>query len=157
MSIQIGKLYLNLCVQFFNLNCFCKILYYICCCFCLNKKKNQNKKKNEVKLDKKSTSNFSYNNKVKNDYLNESNYNMISINNYLYLNDNNIILDYNQINMANITIEDVMDVKFQIDENNIKYNNNKLNLLYNKFPNDNKDNKKNISMIESFNNLNNIS
>ena len=45
LSIQIGKLYLNLCVQFFNLNCFCKILYYICCCFCLNKKKNQNKKK----------------------------------------------------------------------------------------------------------------
>ena len=157
LSIQIGKLYLNLCVQFFNLNCFCKILYYICCCFCLNKKKNQNKKKNEVKLDKKSTSNFSYNNKVKNDYLNESNYNMISINNYLYLNDNNTILDYNLINMANITIEDVMDVKFQIDENNIKYNNNKLNLLYNKLPNDNKDNKKNISMIESFNNLNNIS
>ena len=155
LSIQIGKLYLNLCVQFFNLNCFCKILCCICCCFCLNKKKNQNKK-NDIKLDKKSTNNFSYNNKIKTDILNESNYNMISINNYLFTNDNNI-LDYNLFNMTNITIEDVMDVKFQIDENNIKYNNNKLNLLYNKLPNDNKDNKKNISMIESFNNLNNVS
>ena len=155
LSIQIGKLYLNLCVQYFKLNCFCKILCCICCCFCLNKNKNQNKK-NDIKLDKKSTNNFSYNNKIKTDILNESNYNMISINNYLSTNDNNI-LDYNLFNMTNITIEDVMDVKFQIDENNIKYNNNKINLLFNKFSNDNKDNKKNISMIESFNNLNNVS
>ena len=127
LSIQIGKLYLNLCVQYFKLNCFCKI-----------------------------TNNFSYNNKIKTDILNESNYNMISINNYLFTNDNNI-LDYNLFNMTNITIEDVMDVKFQIDENNIKYNNNKISLFFNKYSNDNKENKKNISMIESFNNLNNVS
>ena len=155
LSIQIGKLYLNLCVQYFKLNCFCKIICCICCCFCLNKNKNQNKK-NDIKLDKKSTNNFSYNNKIKTDILNESNYNMISINNYLFTNDNNI-LDYNLFNMTNITIEDVMDVKFQIDENNIKYNNNKISLFFNKYSNDNKENKKNISMIESFNNLNNVS
>ena len=147
LSIQIGKLFLNLCVQYFNLNCLCKIFYFICCCiFC--KKKN---KKKEQKLDKKSTMNFSYN-KSKSDLFNESNFNMVNINNYVNPMDINI-LDYNIFNMKNINIEDIIDIKFQIDETNIdtkkKFNHYFRNLL-----NVDRDIKKNISMVESFNNLN---
>ena len=151
LSIQIGKLYLNLCVQLSNFNCIYKIFYFICRCFIKKEKKN-----NDKKLDRKST-NFSYN-KSKSDYLNESNYNMININNYI--NPNDIFsLDYNIINMRNIIIEDIIDVKFQIDENNIKnkYNkNNMINQLYNKMSNIDEVIKKNKSNIESFNNLNMI-
>ena len=71
LSIQIGKLYLNLCVHYSSFNCIYKIFYFICCCLRKKEKKN-----NDKKLDRKST-NFSYNNKSKNDYLNDSNYNMI--------------------------------------------------------------------------------
>ena len=105
LSIQIGKLYLNLCVQYFNLNCLCKFFYFFCCCFCLNK--NKTNKKNE-KIDRKS--NFSYSTRIKNDYLNESNFHMVNINNYINQNDMNI-LDYNIINKKSIVIEDIMDVK----------------------------------------------
>ena len=83
---------------------------------------------------------------------------MININNYI--NPNDIFsLDYNIINMRNIIIEDIIDVKFQIDENNIKnkYNkNNMINQLYNKMSNIDEVIKKNKSNIESFNNLNMI-
>ena len=151
LSIQIGKLYLNLCVQLSNFNCIYKIFYFICRCFIKKEKKN-----NDKKLDRKST-NFSYN-KSKSDYLNDSNYNMININNYI--NSNDILsLDYNNINMRNIIIEDIIDVKFQIDEHNIKnkYNkNNMINQLYNKMSNIDEVIKKNKSNIESFNNLNMI-
>ena len=152
LPIQIGKLYLNLSVQLSNFNCIYKIFYFICRCFAKKEKKN-----NEKKLDRKST-NFSYN-KSRSDYLNESNYNMVNINNYI--NSNDILsLDYNNINMRNIIIEDIIDVKFQIDENNtkikdIKYKkNNLISQLYNKMPNIDDVIKKNKSNIESFNNLN---
>ena len=158
LSIQIGKLYLNLCVQYININCLCKIFYYICCCFWFdkNKKKNNNNKKNELRYDRKST-NFSYNNKMKNDYLNESNSNIVSINNYLNPNNDFIIQDYNLVNMKSITIEDVMDVKFQIDLISIKDNKSEVKKLFNKILNNDKDNQKNMSMIESYNNLNMVS
>ena len=147
LSIQIGKLFLNLCVQYFNLNCLYKIFYYICCCiYCKNKNK-----KNEQKLDKKSTINFSYN-KSKSDCFNESNFNMLNINNYINPTDINI-LDYNNFNMININIEDIIDIKYQIDEMNIK-NKKKIIQYYSKLSNIEKDIRKNISMIESFNNLN---
>ena len=148
LSIQIGKLYLNLCVHYSSFNCIYKIFYFICCCLRKKEKKN-----NDKKLDRKSTD-FSYNNKSKNDYLNDSNYNMISINNYI---NDNIPLDYNIINMRNIIIEDIIDVKFQISEINIKNTNikdDKINKIYNRFSNINKSHKKNISNSESFNNLN---
>ena len=59
--------------------------------------------------------------------------------------------------MRNIIIEDIIDVKFQIDENNIKNKVNKSNMikqLYNKISNIDEVIKKNKSNIESFNNLN---
>ena len=146
LSIQIGKLYLNLCVQYFNLNCLCNFFYYCFCCFCFKKNKKGKNEKNEKK------SNFSYSNRFKNDYLNESHFNMI--NNYMNSNIMNI-LDYNLINLKSIMIEDVMDVKFQIDENNLNNNlDSNINHLY-KYINEEKE--KNDKLInESFNNLNNI-
>ena len=146
LSIQIGKLYLNLCVQYFNLNCLCNFFYYFFCCFCFKKKKKGKNEKNEKK------SNFSYSNRFKNDYLNESHFNMI--NNYMNSNDMNI-LDYNLINLKSIVIEDIMDVKFQIDENNLNNNlDSNINHLF-KYINDEKE-KNNKLINESFNNLNNI-
>ena len=59
--------------------------------------------------------------------------------------------------MRNIIIEDIIDVKFQISEINIKNTNikdDKINKIYNRFSNINKSHKKNISNSESFNNLN---
>ena len=117
LSIQIGKIYFNLCVQYFNLNCLCKFFYYFCCCFCF--------KKNKIKKEKKNY--FSYNIKLRSDYLNESNFNMVSINNYISSNSMNI-LDYNLINMKSIVIEDIIDVKYQINEKNL--NDNMINHLY---------------------------
>jgi hypothetical protein len=106
LSIQIGKIYLNLYICHYNLNCLCKLFNYIIFWIC--RRKNESKKK-----DKKSNNNISYNYKTKNDYLNDSKINMININNYISFNDINI-LDYNNINMKSIAIEDIIDVKYQI-------------------------------------------
>ena len=149
LAIQIGKIYLNLNTQYFSLNCLCKIFYNLCCFFCT--------KKNKSKLiHKKSSTNFSNNNKAKNDNLNESNYNMININNFINLNDNTF--DYNIVNMRNITIEDIIDIKFQYDDNisnqYLKNKYNDINQLVNKLYVSDKNSKKNMSNLESFNNLN---
>ena len=153
LSLQIGKLYLNLYIQNYSLNCLFRILCSIFC-FCYKKKKNQNKI-----IDKKSSINFSYNNKFKNEYLNESNFNMMNINNFIYRNDINFF-DYNIINKNSISIEDIIDAKFQIDEINQVYENNKSNditQIVNKLSTIDKNNQKNMSVIESFNNLNMVS
>ena len=153
LSIQIGKIYLNLYICHYNLNCLFKLFNYII--FWLCRRKNERKKD-----DKKNNNNISYNYKAKNDYLNDSKINMININNYISFNDINI-LDYNNINMKSIIIEDIIDVKYQINENNINNNNIKnKNNSSNQCDNDitvDKTYKKNLSMVESFNNLNMIS
>jgi hypothetical protein len=41
----------------------------------------------------------------------------MNINNYIYQNDSNLF-DYNLINKNSISIEDIIDAKFQIDEIN---------------------------------------
>jgi hypothetical protein len=153
LSLQIGKLYLNLYIQNYSLNCLFRILCTIFC-FCFKKKKDQSKI-----IDKKSSINFSYNNKLKNEYLNESNFNMMNINNFIYQNDINFF-DYNIINKNSISIEDIIDAKFQIDEINQVYENNKNNditQIVSKLSTIDKNNQKNMSVIESFNNLNMIS
>ena len=146
LSIQIGKLNLNLCICHYNLNCLFKLFSYIFCWICRKKRKKKNN-------ERKNNNYFSYNNKCKNDYLNDSNSNMI-INNYIYSDLN--ILDYNKINSKNIIIEELIDVKIQINEN--KFNNSKIiNDLIKQFEKKletDKSNKKSISIIESFNNLN---
>ena len=148
LSLQIGKLYLNLCNYYYNFNCLFKIFTYIFSWFCKKTNKNNNKKN-----DKKSNNNFSYNNKTRNDCLNDSNCNLVKTNNYINSYDASN-LDYNIINTRNIIIEDIIDVKFQINENNInKSKNNVMNQLYNKLTDD-KFNKKNSLIVESFNNLN---
>ena len=95
--------------------------------------------------------NFSYN-KSKSDLFNESNFNMVNINNYVNPMDINI-LDYNIFNMKNINVEDIIDIKFQIDETNIDTKK-KFNHYFHNLLNVDRDIKKNISMVESFNNLN---
>ena len=153
LSLQIGKLYLNLYIQNYSLNCLFRILCTIFC-FCFKKKKDQSKI-----IDKKSSINFSYNNKLKNEYLNESNFNMMNINNFIYQNDINFF-DYNIINKNSISIEDIIDAKFQIDEINQVYENNKNNditQIVSKLSTIDKNNQKNMSVIESFNNLNMVS
>ena len=137
---------MNLCNYYYNFNCLFKLFTYIFSWFC--KKTNKNKKN-----DKKSNNNLSYNNKTRNDCLNDSNCNMVKINNYISSNDASN-LDYNIINTKNIIIEDIIDVKFQVNENNInKSKNNVMNQLYNKLIDD-KFNKKNSLIVESFNYLN---
>ena len=79
------------------------------------------------------------------------------INNYIYSDIN--ILDYNKINTKNIIIEDLIDVKIQINENKINNSSNSkiINDLIKQFDKKletDKSNKKSISIIESFNNLN---
>jgi hypothetical protein len=147
LSLQIGKIYLNLCICYYNYNCLYKIINYIVDLFCRRKnKKNNNNKKVE-------SNNLSYNNRSKNDYLNDSNLNMIHINNYLFLNDNNK-LDYNTFNARNIIIEDLIDIKYQMNKyiNNFLKNKNNIINQYDKEIEVDKF-KKNIS-VESFNNLN---
>jgi hypothetical protein len=150
LSIQIGKLNLNFCICYYSLNCLFKLFNIIFCWVCHVKKKK--KKKNEKK-----NNNYFSNNKCKNDYLNDSNSNMI-INNYIYSDLN--ILDYNKINTKNIIIEDLIDVKIQINENKINNNSSNSKIIndlikqFDKKLETDKSNKKSISIIESFNNLN---
>ena len=84
---------------------------------------------------------------------------MMNINNFIYQNDINFF-DYNLINKNSISIEDIIDVKFQIDEINQVYENNKSNditQIVSKLSTIDKNNQKNMSVIESFNNLNMVS
>ena len=84
---------------------------------------------------------------------------MMNINNFIYQNDINFF-DYNIINKNSISIEDIIDAKFQIDEINQVYENNKNNditQIVSKLSTIDKKNKKNMSVIESFNNLNMVS
>ncbi len=150
LSLQIGKMYLNLCICYYNYNCLYKIINYIVGKFCQRKSRNNTKNRNKNN-NKKNENNVSYNNKSRNDYLNDSNLNMIQINNYLFTFDINN-LDYNTINTRNIIIEELIDIKYQINQ---YINNNKNNAIneYFKEIDVEKLNKKNIS-LESFNNLN---
>lgn len=84
---------------------------------------------------------------------------MMNINNFIYQNDINFF-DYNIINKNSISIEDIIDAKFQIDEINQVYENNKNNditQIVSKLSTIDKNNQKNMSVIESFNNLNMVS
>ena len=107
LSVQIGKILLNLYNEYIiNLfNC-------IFCCFCCNKKKKE-KKSNE---NKNISCSNSKNNKIT---LDDSNFNMLMINNYIITDDGNN-LDYNNINKNNINIEEIIDIRYLADNNVVK-------------------------------------
>lgn len=111
LSIQKGKILLNLYIEYFKLNyIFSNIFHFIFCCFTCNKKKNENSKENK---------NLSFNNKNKSKSLDDSNFNMIMINNYINTKNENI-LDYNSINKNNINIEEIIDIRFNANNNVVK-------------------------------------
>ena len=112
LSIQIGKILLNLYNEYYKLNYIINLFNCIFCCFCCNKKK-KGKNSNENK-------NISCcNNKNKKITLDDSNFNMLMINNYITTGDGNN-LDYNNINKNNINIEEIIDIRYLVDNNVVK-------------------------------------
>ena len=113
LSIQIGKILLNMHLEFYKFNIFRNILdCLICCCYCKKRKKEKEKQ------DKKRIS-CSNNNINKKQNLDDSNFNMLMINNYINTNNGNSI-DYNMINQKNINIEELIDIRYIADNNVIK-------------------------------------
>ena len=113
LSIQIGKILLNMHLEFYKFNIFRNILdCLICCCYC--KKRTKEKEKQDKKRISCSNNNI---NKKQN--LDDSNFNMLMINNYINTNNGNSI-DYNMINQKNINIEELIDIRYIADNNVIK-------------------------------------
>ena len=81
----------------------------ILCCFRCNKKKEEKKKENQ-KVS------YTNNNKLKKPNLDDSNFNMVMINNYFSSKDSDS-LDYNYINMKGINIQEILDIKYKEDYN----------------------------------------
>ena len=112
LSIQIGKILLNLHMEYYKFNIFSNILFYLTyCCNC--KKKEKEKPKQDKGI---SCSNSNINKKTN---LDDSNFNMLMINNYINEHNGNN-LDYNMINQKNINIENLIDIRFIADNNVIK-------------------------------------
>ena len=112
LSIQKGKVLLNLYVEYYKFGyMFNKFFNCIFCCFCCNKKKKENS--NE---DKKISCT---NNNKKNTNLDDSNFNMIMINNYINPKAGNYF-NYNTINKNNINIEEIIDIRYNADNNVVK-------------------------------------
>ena len=113
LSIQNGKILLNLYVEYYKFNyIFCHLLNSIFCCFCCIKKKKDNSKDNK---------NISCtNNRRKTQNLDDSNFNMIMINNYINQK-NGKCFDYNTINKNNINIEKIIDIRYNGVNNVVKF------------------------------------
>lgn len=115
LSIQIGKMLLNMHFEYYKFNIFRNILdCFIFCCYCIKR----NKEKQKPNQDKKSIS-CSNSNINKKQNLDDSNFNMLMINNYININNGNN-MDYNMINQKNINIEDLIDIRYIADNNVIK-------------------------------------
>ena len=114
LSIQIGKILINLHMEYYKFNIFSNIYYYLtCCCNCRKKEKEKEKPKQDKSIS------CSNNNINKKQSLDDSNFNMLMINNYINVNNGNN-LDYNMINQKNINIENLIDIRFIADNNVIK-------------------------------------
>ena len=111
LSIQKGKILLNLYLEYYKLNyIFNNLFNLLFCCLNCNKKKKENK--NISCANKNSNSNNKKN-------LDDSNFNMVMINNFINIKEGTN-LDYNIINKNNINIEEIIDIRFNADNNEIK-------------------------------------
>ena len=108
LSIQIGKILLNFHIENDKLNyIFTHVYNLLFCCFTCKKKKNE-KSKEKISF---------INTKSKEQSLDNSNVNVLMINNYLNQDDGKN-LDYNIINKKDINIKDIIDIRY-IEENNV--------------------------------------
>ena len=112
LSIQKGKILLNLYLEYYKLNYVFNNLFnlFFCCLIC-NKKKKENK---NISCTNKNN-NANNNKKI----LDDSNFNMVMINNYIDAKEG-ISLDYNIINRNNINIKEIIDIRFNAYNNAIK-------------------------------------
>ena len=112
LSIQIGKILLNMHMEYYKFNLFSNIYQcLICCCYCKKREKEKSNKDKGI-----SCANNIINKKQ---ILDDSNFNMIMINNYINTNNGND-LEYNMINQKSINIEELIDIRFIADNNVIK-------------------------------------
>ena len=112
LSIQIGKILLNMHMEYYKFNLFSNIYHcLICCCYCKKREKEKSNKDKGI-----SCANNIIN---KNQILDDSNFNMLMINNYINTNNGND-LEYNMINQKSINIEELIDIRFIADNNVIK-------------------------------------
>ena len=112
LSIQKGKILLNLYLEYYKLNyVFNNLFNLFFCCLTCNKKKKENK---NISCTNKNN-NANNNKKI----LDDSNFNMVMINNYINGKEG-ISLDYNIINRNNINIEEIIDIRFNAYNNAIK-------------------------------------
>ena len=110
LPIQIGKIFVKIHMEYNKLNYMLNNLFNcILYCFRCNKKKEEKKKENQ-KVS------YTNNNKLKKPNLDDSNFNMVMINNYFSSKDSDS-LDYNYINMKGINIEEILDIKYKEDYN----------------------------------------
>ena len=112
LSIQIGKILLNMHMEYYKFNLFSNIYHcLICCCYCKKREKEKSNKDKGI-----SCANNIINKKQ---ILDDSNFNMLMINNYINTNNGND-LEYNIINQKSINIEELIDIRFIADNNVIK-------------------------------------
>ena len=112
LSIQIGKILLNMHMEYYKFNLFSNIYHcLICCCYCKKREKEKSNKDKGI-----SCANNIINKKQ---ILDDSNFNMLMINNYINTNNGND-LEYNMINQKSIDIEELIDIRFIADNNVIK-------------------------------------
>ena len=112
LSIQIGKILLNMHMEYYKFNLFSNIYHcLICCCYCKKREKEKSNKDKGI-----SCANNIINKKQ---ILDDSNFNMLMINNYINTNNGNN-LEYNMINQKSINIEELIDIRFIADNNVIK-------------------------------------
>ena len=112
LSIQIGKILLNMHMEYYKFNLFSNIYHcLICCCYCKKREKEKSNKDKGI-----SCANNIINKKQ---ILDDSNFNMLMINNYINTNNGND-LEYNMINQKSINIEELIDIRFIADNNVIK-------------------------------------
>ena len=112
ISIQKGKILLTFYLEYYKLNYICCYLFHLIFC-CFSHAKN---KKEESKEEKNISCNKNKNKRLS---LDDSNFNMILVNNYINSKDKNI-LDYNTINKNNINIEKIIDIRYNANNNAIK-------------------------------------
>ena len=112
LSIQIGKILLNMHMEYYKFNLFSNIYHcLICCCYCKKREKEKSNKDKGI-----SCANNIINKKQ---ILDDSNFNILMINNYINTNNGND-LEYNIINQKSINIEELIDIRFIADNNVIK-------------------------------------
>ena len=112
LSIQIGKILLNMHMEYYKFNLFSNIYHcLICCCYCKKREKEKSNKDKGI-----SCANNIINKKQ---ILDDSNFNILMINNYINTNNGND-LEYNMINQKSINIEELIDIRFIADNNVIK-------------------------------------